>query len=122
MVRKLVGILGVFIAIAVSSFAHGQTNQQADPNRRAYGYALRCAATAAGVYTDPRSTSAEKSAADASYGRAYDAAMRMGRVLGLSSQHVGDDMAASVRVEAALQLRDAAYYRRTQAECRQLGM
>lgn len=113
-------LIAACLAAAVPATAAAQASEQA--NRQAYVYAMRCFATAAGVQTDPRSTPAEKAAADASFESAYNAAIRMGRLLGLSGRRIEDDMASTVRVEAALQLRDAAYYLRTQAECRQLGL
>jgi hypothetical protein len=115
-------LLAACITLAVPVAASAQDNAQVDPNRRAYGYALRCAATAAGRYTDPQATPAQKAAADASYQRAFDAAARMGRILRLSGEQIERDMASTVRTEAAIQLRNAAYYQQAQAECARLGM
>lgn len=108
-------------ALIVAALPVAAHAQDTDPNRRAYGYALRCLATATGVISDPRSSAAQVTAARERSRRAFDAGVRMGRVLGLSGQRISDDMDASGRSYAALHVRDDTAFQRSRAECARLG-
>lgn len=114
----VIGLCACAIALPVAA----QTNQPRDPNRVAYGYTLRCFATAAGVISDPRSTANEVAAARERSRRTFDAGVRLGHALGLSGQRVSEDFDATARAEAVLLVRDVAYFRQSQAECARLGM
>ena len=121
MVRKSVGVVGLCVVVMLSAAAHAQKSQ-ADPNRRAYGYALRCFSIAAGTISDTRASAAEVTAARASSRRSYDAAHRMGGLMGLSPARIDEDITATNRAEAALVVRDSSYAQQRRAECARLGL
>jgi hypothetical protein len=112
--------LAVATVALSASPAVAQPSEQA--NRSAYVYSMRCFAAAASVIADTRSTTAEVEAAKQRSRRAFDGAVRLGRVLGLSGQAINEDINATGRAEATLMARDPGYLRRTQTVCAQLGL
>jgi hypothetical protein len=109
------------IAFAMPMVATAQTGAD-QANRRAYTYALRCFASAAGIISDRQATPTAIADARIRSRRSFDTAHRMGGVLGLSTDRVNGDIESASRVEAALLVRNATYAQRTHAECISLGL
>lgn len=100
----------------------GQAQTGAQANRSAYDYALRCFAATGGVITDPRAAPGDRSAAEASARRSFDAAHRMGRVLGFAEARINQDIHATAQALSVWAVREPDYLRHLRTECTQLGL
>ena len=101
--------LGLAAVLALCVAVPSQAAQSTKGTQTAYRYALRCFVLAGTA--DPRGAKA-----------AYDAAIRLGGVQGLSNRQMNRDFADAIATENIRFLRDQPYRQRVQAECRQLGM
>ena len=114
-------VLGAVAGLLIgTSPAQSQTAGQ----KSAYEYALRCWGVAGYLITDPEVKANPEAAARVEAGaqRVYNAALRMGAVLGYSQARIDEDLDLAGRVEGALMLRDRSYFERSKAACDQLGL
>lgn len=106
MIRQVAGVA----LIACSVAAGAQSGSQANGNRAAYEYALRCFVVTSN-YAD-----------DASARRSFDAATRLGQLQNLSNRQLNADFDRAIAYEGVRLVRDRSYRDQLLAECRQLGL
>jgi hypothetical protein len=123
-VRPLFRVVATFGLAAAALAATGAAGGQAPGQKTAYEYALKCWAVAGYIASDPeiRRNPEGLARTKASGERAYNAAMKMGELLGYERTQIADDLDAAGRLEGALMLRDRSYFERTRAACDQLGL
>ncbi|MGA0546826.1 hypothetical protein ACO2Q1_16265 [Brevundimonas sp. VNH65] len=119
---------GVFIAamLAASAFSASVAVAQATPrgNALAYEAALKCF-VANGHASGLRARAGEPQRAaayDLSARQSFDAATRLGQLLGYSNQRISQDFGLVQSRELPAMVADAAYFRQTVATCRALGL
>lgn len=116
--------LSIYLGATCLVLPAGVQAQQADPNQRAYSYALRCFTANTVAVGDPRYNPNHQNdvALREAARRAYNAAQAMSVRLGYSSDRVAADITRNGYVEGDKMLRDDGYFQRTRADCIRLGM
>ena len=119
---RAISLAAVMLAMA-GGYAQAQ-NATASANRIAYESALKCF-VANGRADGVRRQAGNHTAADA-YERgartSFDAAVRMGQLLGYSNQRVNEDFGIVQARELPRMVADSAYFREVIGTCRALGL
>lgn len=118
---KRVARLGVVSALAASV---AMPAHAVDGNQAAYAYALRCFVAGGVSASDPQDNlNGSRSTEIRQRSRiAYDAAYRMGGVLGYTTDQVSADLDRYQYVEARRIIADPSYFADTKVACIRLGL
>lgn len=118
------GIKMAALAVAVGLTVSGTAAAQTSGQEKAYDYALKCWAVAGHIATQPDGSGNLPSPAtiQATAAKSYNAAYRMGGLLGYSNDRIARDLDATGSAEGAALLQNRAYFERSRSECTQLGL
>jgi hypothetical protein len=122
---RLAAVLAVCACVCASaSTAVAQEDAVARANRSAYDAAMTCF-VAAGVAAGDFKKAGNVEKASALEGKArtsFDTAVRLGRSLGYTGEHMDEDFGLTQTRELPRMMSDTAYYRSEVAICKALGL
>ncbi len=116
--------LAILLALGMSATAAHAADNTATAKQQAYGYAMRCFIAngmVLGEHQDAGKTEAAN-ATDAHARRSFDHAVRLGGELGYSGNRIDQDFGLAQARELPKLVQDAAYFKKTTAICKALGL
>ena len=121
-VRQSVVALALYGCLSVSAAAGEDAMTRA--NRSAYEAAMTCFVANGIVTGDKRQSGDKKQEAvfEAKARQSFDIAVQLGHKLGYSGTHINEDFGLAQAREIGRLMTDSAYFRRTAATCKALGL